>query len=217
MSNKYNSKLSTFKTAPLLNALWSALNDGTGVGVTPGADDWEPQAGDFSQGQFFNQLDGASSNQLKLFQNKNDLGFIKTFTPWCNFADGLVDISDSVVTNPQDIGETKAIATLSNNLAFKIQANFVNENSEVIANSDIVIPFMGWNVPINVNLKTPQVLDTLKSKGQNGVLNLLLGVEVIVTGEPLFSTISINSSFSSKRVLCWATLDYEHSNDTVSS
>ena len=180
MDNRYNPKKISLISTPLFSALW---NDTAKTGVTTlGTDDFIPALNTWGgvtgnrNAVLFNQIRFTPTGKMNLIFSPNERIFLERLTLYCNFADGLVDTSDTTFgpagvqddTSPDVPFPTYLPATdfqINTFMYSNIQANRILSNNSVVlggtGSGDTGawrFPFPGFGVPMDLSLFDARML-----------------------------------------------------------
>jgi hypothetical protein len=206
--DKYNGLVHTFIAEPLINIDWNAAYDqASGVGVTLGTDDWQILAapGEAQEQPLYNRL-GASGDRTFVF-DPNDKGYLLDFTVFCNFADGLVDVSNRVGNAiPSPIGDS----AITNKLLIRLNVYNIAADGTQASLGTIDFPVNAFNEPYALANFEPR--NNVYPSGSRG---WYFTAKLLRVTQPLFSTKSISTDFQSDNALVWATFTIAHTFGTV--
>lgn len=179
MSEKrYNPKEISLVSTPLYNASsWTAA----GV-ATVGTDDWQPALNLWGGAEgnrnaiFFNQVRFTPTGKMNCIFSPQERIFLKRLTLYCNFADGLVDLTNTTFTPAgvqNDTAPEVPFATYTPATDFNV-SNFMYTNvqaNRILANNTVALggtgagdtgawrfPFPGFGVPMDLSLFDARLL-----------------------------------------------------------
>lgn len=226
MADKYNPIVDTLVSTPLVNlASWTvAQKPGGASPVTVGTDDWQvPQALDTGAfdalflGQNFNN---ALLQNIAVFDVR-DRTRIKEFILMCNFADGLLDISNKVLTpvfpgvnTPfPAAGFYQQPSMLVTTLTYRIDntAPIGVFRLDSAGGSVLTFNVPGFGIPLKCDYQEARppnaqgIIAPVSDKGYVFTASM-----ANVTNHVDFSTISIDPAYQTKRILVWAQMVVEH-------
>jgi hypothetical protein len=221
MADKYNPIVDTLVSSPVINlASWNVAYkaDGT-IGVTVGTDDWRPliMPGILPDASvFFAQaLSGLGAGSC-IF-NVADMPRIKAFTLRCNFADGLLKISNEFQTPVVGASfPTPNGFIRSGILRSLLQVERITSTNALLSPTAVgsytFSPAL-FDSPLACDYPAPRLMangDIAPITDKGFILTASLAPDTFDASPPLFSTITIDPSFQSKRILVWAEIVVEH-------
>ncbi len=226
MGSKYNPIVDTLISTPLVNlSSWTVASKlGQVPPVIVGTDDWEVPAGlvdvGSTEGLFLGQNVATFApppTVISVFNTKDRVR-IKEITLHCNFADGLLDVSNKILAPVFTGGggfpaggyfqdRTLYVALTCYRIdSTSPQGNFINAGS-------ITFSVPGFGLPLICDYQEPRfdnaqgIIAPITDKGF--IFGAILSHPVGLL-RPLFSTITIDPSFQNKRILVWAQIVVEH-------
>lgn len=201
IGEKYNGLVHTFYTVPIINDVWSNLNGG--AGVTPGTDNWNIYQ-DIDENVAMPLYNRLGNNATNIFAfNTEDQPYLLNFNLRCNFGDGLVPVHNLTQANVAD--PFIANPVVNNVMIIRIETTRITASDTWSGNGTTDYPVYLWDSVYNVGAFQPKSIKTYsQDKG------FFLNVSLRNNGNPIFSTISINPSFSTARVIVWAEFTIAH-------
>lgn len=243
MASKYNPIVDTLVSAPVVNlANWGAAKrSAIDIGVTVGTDDWYfplNAAEGLISGLFYGSPGANQSGEGSVLFNVADRPRLKSLVVRCNFADGLLPISNQNDSPAFDGTGLFGVFVgggynFDNNMAASIGTWRV-KSDDTFARGDVNVaagvpgwrlPFGGFSLPMMIDLPerrmtTPggnsfypgpnDIIAPVSDKGF--VLSAAMeSFDILAPSDRLiFSTLTIDPTFQNKRILVWMELVVEH-------
>jgi hypothetical protein len=212
-SNEYNGLTHTFVGDNIINDVWANLgNDGSGgVGVTLGSDNWyvDNIPGVVRRVPLYNRLGGNPTADMTSYFYIHDRVYINDITIFCNFADGLVKQSNTLLTPAEpSVGDALPDYEIANKLAVFLNAYALDSDSKIQSLGSLNFPVNHFNSPINLATFAPTLIAQLVDANKCYWLEITLATNA--SRNAAYSTKSISAAFQTDRVLVWAEATLSH-------
>lgn len=212
--NSYNGKVETWLAPGVVNRLWSAMKQADGTtAVVLGTSNVTLVVGDFSNSFLSHTADPSQLGKTLYIFNKNDKVFMNDYTVLCNFADGLIDVSDKAFSPGSIFADPAVQQAITNNLVLQIQAFRVLADASTLPMGNLQYPIMGFNQQHEINQFENQIF--LSSQEETD-LGFYIGVALGKVGTPLWSTVGIDAGFAATRLRMDVTMTLSHTLQPVS-